>query len=157
MSSKFIDVFKEDKNAIERQLSKGQKLHEYIVEELKKPERFSKIDPEYLTKYSAWIAEELKITSTQLRKFYTYVKGIEQDAKYKQKLDSKINSKLKFLLPKLAGSVQKNKQEGVKVLYYVFEACTKKEKIQDIEDLKLFVEFFEAILDYHSTIDQGKN
>lgn len=59
--------------------------------------------------------------------------------------------KLKFLLPKLAGSSEK---ESLQDLYKIFGITIP--KIQTVKELRLFVEFFEAILDYHSTIDPKK-
>jgi len=137
---------------------------EAICNELEGEEGFSQLDPEIQEKlpaFAAWIAEEMKITPTQLRRFYTYVKSIERNAKpVDGKLDSKTQAKLMFLLPKLAGAanVKKEKEkESIKILHNLFSICIQKhKKIQNKDDLERFVEFFEAILDYHATFERKR-
>jgi len=112
-----------------------------------------------LPMFSAVIAEELskKITPTQLRRFYTYVKSIDRKNLNQNDNDSILDkAKLKFLLPKLAGSVEKKSQEGIKVLHRVFAECLHENRIDKVRDLRIFIEFFEAILDYHSTFKTQK-
>ena len=106
---------------------------------------------EQLPVFAAIISETIKVTPTQLRRFYTYVKSIDI-ANKDTKTDTITDSyKLKFLLPKLAGSSEK---ESLKDLYKIFGITIP--IIQTVKELRLFVEFFEAILDYHSTIDPKK-
>jgi CRISPR type III-A-associated protein Csm2 len=113
-----------------------------------------------LPMFSAVIAEELakKISPTQLRRFYTYVKAIDRK-NLNQQDDAVIldMAKLKFLLPKLAGSVEKKSQEGISVLHRVFAECLHGNRIEKVKDLRLFMEFFEAILDYHATFKPERN
>lgn len=114
---------------------------------------------ETLPSYSSVIAEELSknITPTQLRRFYTYVKSIDRKNLHQKDEDNIIDkAKLKFLLPKLAGSVEKKSQDGVKALHRVFAECLHGNRINQVKDFRLFIEFFEAILDYHSTFKPQK-
>jgi CRISPR type III-A-associated protein Csm2 len=155
MPNEFTEIFQD----IRRGYSGN--IVEAICRELEGEEGFSQLDQgtqEKLPAFAAWIAEEMKISPTQLRRFYTYVKSIERNAKIggEKKLDSKTRAKLMFLLPKLAGSVTKKEQEGIKVLHKIFSTCIQKNnKIQTKDDLESFVEFFEAILDYHATFERG--
>ena len=102
--------------------------------------------------YAASIAVTMKdISPTQMRRYYSYVKGIEQINRH---LNSETNDflqkyKLNLLLPKIAGS---SERKYLFDLYEVVEACIP--KIMDIGDMRAFVAFFEAILDYHSTIER---
>ncbi|MDM8549952.1 type III-A CRISPR-associated protein Csm2 [Desulfobacterales bacterium HSG2] len=110
---------------------------------------------EELPCYAAMIAEELhkkRITPTQLRRFYTYVKAIGQkNLHLKPDEEIKDKAKLKFLLPKLAGSVKRTEKSKIEPLYRVIASCLHDNRIQEVKDLELFIEFFEAILDYHET------
>ncbi|NTW89083.1 MAG: type III-A CRISPR-associated protein Csm2 [Desulfobulbaceae bacterium] len=106
--------------------------------------------------FAAAIAKDIgpKITPTQLRKFYTYVKSIEMSNKDKRigETDIRDKYKLRFILPKIAGSGEK---ERVKLqgLYEILAVCLLgRDKIQTVGDLRMFVEFFEAILDYHASL-----
>ncbi len=109
-----------------------------------------------LPRYAAMIAKELhnkRLTSTQLRRFYTYVKAIEQQNKdlADDNKNIKGKSKLSFLLPKLAGSVKQTDKDKVLPLYIVFDSCLNGKELENVGELRLFVEFFEAILDYFAT------
>ena len=112
---------------------------------------------EELPGYAAMIARELYnegkgITSTQLRRFYTYVKAIEQKNAHRKPEDGiEDKAKLRFLLPKLAGSVKRTDKSKIEPLYKVFASCLHDNRIQKVEELQLFVEFFEAILDFYET------
>lgn len=121
-----------------------------------------------LPDYAAWIAEEISpvqsnseekkiVTRNQLRRYYNYVKGIEQSVLMKEDSDTDISSqkaKLKFLLPKIAGS---SKADTLEPLYDVFAAIIISDRIKNVKDIRLFAEFFEAILDYHSTLQPKNN
>lgn len=134
----------------------GQNLPEVknVEEELKKLDSFKKNDLDKLPEYAAAVAKHIKVTSTQLRRFYTYVKGIEQANRLSPSDATDASRgfidkyKLRFLLPKLAGS---SERDSLRDLYKIFAVAIP--KINDVEDLRLFVEFFEAILDYHSTLN----
>lgn len=108
-----------------------------------------------LPAYAAWIAKATKtVRPTQLRRFYTHVKVLCRKARDEDtgSLDPRTKAKLKFLLPKLAGTVKK-KEEGLLNLYEVFALCIQTHnKIRCKADLDSFVDFFEAILDYHETV-----
>ncbi len=112
---------------------------------------------EMLPNYAAAVAKTIKVTSTQLRRFYTYVKSIEQANRMSLATATNASEgfidkyKLKFLLPKLAGS---SERDSLKDLYQIFAAAIP--KINSVADLRLFMEFFEAILDYHSTLNIKK-
>jgi len=112
---------------------------------------------EMLPNYAASIAKTINVTPTQLRRFYTYVKSIEQANRLSpEKATSasegfKDKYKLKFLLPKLAGS---SERDSLKQLYEIFAIAIP--KINTVGDLRMFVEFFEAVLDYHSTLNTKK-
>ena len=113
------------------------------------------LENDKLSEYAANIAKRLhksNISPTQLRRFYTYVKAIDRKNVGKQKKDAIVDeAKLKFLLPKLAGSAKRN-EEGIQNLYGVFEKCLRgKNRVSDVGSLRLLVEFFEAILDYRET------
>lgn len=133
-----------------------------VREELKNGDPFSAMDSDklyFLPAFAAWIAEAIQpLAPTQLRRFYTYVKRIERTAKDENGvLDRQSQAKLMFLLPKLAGNanVKKNEEkESLKILYDLFSICIiEGKKIQSRQDVEQFVEFFEAILDYHATFD----
>lgn len=114
-------------------------------------------DSEMLPNYAATVAKTIKVTSTQLRRFYTYVKSIEQANRMSAETATNASEgfkdkyKLKFILPKLAGS---SERDSLKELYQIFAAAIP--KINTVADLRLFMEFFEAILDYHSTLNTKK-
>jgi CRISPR type III-A-associated protein Csm2 len=155
MPNEFTKIFEEKRGEY------GKNIVDDICNVLTGKKGFSQLDQrtqENLPAFAAWIAEEMKITPTQLRRFYTYVKSIERNAKtINRQLDPKTKAKLMFLLPKLAGSVTKKEQEGIKVLHKVFSTCIQKNnKIQTKDDLESFVEFFEAILDYHATFERKR-
>jgi CRISPR-associated protein Csm2 len=112
-----------------------------------------------LPEYAAVIAKKMgggenKVTTTQLRRFYTYIKSIEMANRDKRPEDTDIidKYKLSFILPKIAGSGEKQ-QKSLKGLYDIFYVClVKRQKIKNIGDLRIFIEFFEAILDFHASL-----
>ncbi|MDX2129657.1 MAG: type III-A CRISPR-associated protein Csm2 [Chloroherpetonaceae bacterium] len=121
-------------------------------------QKFSELnDSDLLPNYAATVAKTIKVTSTQLNRFYRYVKSIEQANRMSNPDATTANDgfidkhKLKFLLPKIAGS---SERDSLKELYEIFAVSTP--KIKTVSDLRTFVEFFEAILDYHSTFDTKK-
>ena len=119
---------------------------------------FSSIDEydlEKLPEYAAVIAKKIEVTPTQLRRFYGYVKSIDlaNQQTNEDECNFKDKYKIKFILPKIAGS---SEHDNLKDLYKILSACVKKEKIKSIKDFRVFMEFFEAILDYHSAIDPIK-
>lgn len=112
-------------------------------------------------KYAAAIANGIgpKVTSTQLRRFYTYVKSIEMANRHNDPGSPEIRDKykLRFILPKIAGTGKKERDSLV-VLYEILGVCLEPmTKIQTVADLRVFVEFFEAILDYHTSRDKSEN
>lgn len=115
-------------------------------------------------KYAAAIAKGIgsKITSTQLRRFYTYVKSVDIANRHSDAASQEIKDryKLRFILPKIAGTGEKERK-SLKALYEILSVCVLDgNKIQTVADLRLFVEFFEAILDYHAAlpkIDSNSN
>ncbi|ABL66061.1 type III-A CRISPR-associated protein Csm2 [Chlorobium phaeobacteroides] len=120
----------------------------------------SEYELENLPKYAAVIAKAMKekkkpVTPTQLRRFYTYVKSIDLANKQTKEDEQNFKDKykLKFILPKIAGS---SECESLEDLYKVLNACVNGDKIITVKDLRLFMEFFEAILDYHSTFKTQK-
>lgn len=129
-----------------------------IVQEINSYSQFGSIDEyvlEKLPEYAAVIAQNIKVTPTQLRRFYTYVKSVDL-ANQQTKEDEhnfKDKYKLKFILPKIAGSSERDK---LRELYKILGACLRGGKIQSVRDLRVFMEFFEAILDYHSTFKPQK-
>ncbi len=130
-----------------------------IVVKINEVSRFGEIDEfdlEKLPEYAAVIAIEMKkpkkpVTSTQLRRFYTYVKSIDLANRQTNKDESNFKDKykLKFILPKIAGS---SERESLEDLYKILNACVTGDKIKSVKDFQLFMEFFEAILDYYSTL-----
>ena len=114
---------------------------------------------EKFPEFAAVIAKEMgnnKVTPTQLRRFYTYVKSVEMINRDKQPNDTSIidKYKLRFILPKIAGS---SERENLQHLYEILKSCLLGNKIQTVGDLRIFVEFFEAILDYHSSLPKKSN
>ncbi|NTW88343.1 MAG: type III-A CRISPR-associated protein Csm2 [Desulfobulbaceae bacterium] len=110
---------------------------------------------ENLYLYAAAIAKEMstEVTPTQLRRFYSYIKSIELVNRHQKDDAPQIidKYKLSFLLPKIAGSSERKKLQS---LYEVMKVCLSNNnggKIKTVADLRLFVEFFEAILDYHAS------
>lgn len=120
----------------------------------------SEYELESLPKYAAVIAKAMKekkkpVTPNQLRRFYTYVKSIElanrqTDA---EETNFKDKYKLRFILPKIAGS---SERESLDDLHKILAACIESSNIKTVKDLRIFMEFFEAILDYHSTFKPQK-
>lgn len=111
--------------------------------------------------YAAAIAKGIgsKITSTQLRRFYTYVKSIEMANRHNDSGSREIKDKykLRFILPKIAGTGKKER-DSLEGLYEILGVCLQNgTKIQTVADLRVFVEFFEAILDYHASRDKSEN
>ena len=109
-------------------------------------------------RFAAAIAKEIgpQITSTQLRRFYTYVKSVEMVNRHNDPASDKINDryKLRFILPKIAGTGEKERK-SLHGLYEILSICVLDgNKIQTVSDLRLFVEFFEAILDYHASLQK---
>ncbi len=146
MSNQFTEIYNNERQELDAIYTQ---LKSYTLKDLEN----------LLPMFSAVIAEELSknITPTQLRKFYTYVKSIDRKNLHQKEEDDIIDkAKLKFLLPKLAGSVEKKSQDGVKALHRVFAECLHGNRINQVKDFRLFMEFFEAILDYHSTFKPQK-
>ncbi|NTW70349.1 MAG: type III-A CRISPR-associated protein Csm2 [Chlorobiaceae bacterium] len=111
--------------------------------------------------YAAAIAKKIgtKITSTQLRRFYTYVKSIEMANRHYNPTSREIKDKfkLRFILPKIAGTGEKERK-SLHGLYEILSVCLLDgSKIRTVADLRVFVEFFEAILDYHASLDKSEN
>ena len=111
--------------------------------------------------YAAAIAQKIgtKITSTQLRRFYTYVKSIEMANRHYNPTSREIKDKfkLRFILPKIAGTGEKERK-SLHGLYEILSVCLLDgSKIRTVADLRVFVEFFEAILDYHASLDKSEN
>jgi CRISPR-associated protein Csm2 len=103
--------------------------------------------------YAASIAVTMKdVSPTQMRRYYSYVKGIEQINRHLVDNETrafKDKHKLILLLPKIAGS---SERKHLHDLYEIVAVCIP--KIMDVGDVRAFVAFFEAILDYHSTIER---
>lgn len=142
MGNVFLDIYQSTLNV------------DQIVGVINGFEQFSSLDESDLLKlpeYAAVIARNINVSPTQLRRFYSYVKSIEiANRKTKEDVsDFKDKYKLKFILPKIAGSSERDK---LKVLYKVLDACLNGGKINTVKDLRVFMEFFEAILDYHTTV-----
>ena len=111
--------------------------------------------------YAAVIAKSIgsKITSTQLRRFYTYIKAIEMANRHSDPGSHEIKDRyrLRFILPKIAGT-GKRERESLIDLYKILYVCLQEgNKIQTVADLRVFVEFFEAILDYHASLEKSGN
>ncbi len=104
--------------------------------------------------FAAAIAQYIgnTVTPTQLRRFYTYVKSIEMVNRHSAPHEFKDRYKLGFILPKIAGSSEGDK---LKPLYDIINECLP--KITTVSDLRIFVEFFEAILDYHASISKNNS
>jgi CRISPR-associated protein Csm2 len=112
------------------------------------------IEDQRLPCYAASIAVTMKkVTSTQMRRFYGYVKNIEQINRHlkNDRQDFEYKHKLMLLLPKIAGS---SERENLIELYEVIKSSIV--KIKDVGDVRAFVDFFEAILDFHSTLENKK-
>ncbi|NTV66823.1 MAG: type III-A CRISPR-associated protein Csm2 [Chlorobaculum sp.] len=129
-----------------------------IVQKINNLGQFGSIDDcelERLPEYAAVIAQNIKVTPTQLRRFYTYIKSVDLVNLHtdKEECNFKDKYKIKFLLPKIAGS---SEYEKLKELYKILGACVLGEKIKSVKDFRMFMEFFEAILDYHSTFKSQK-
>lgn len=136
---------------------------EEIIEDICTFRSFGSIaenDLENLPKYAAVIATAMikrkkPVTPNQLRRFYTYIKSI--DLANLQTQETEVNFKdkykLKFILPKIAGS---SERENLEDLYKILNACVSENKINSVKDFRIFMEFFEAILDYHSTFKSQK-
>lgn len=132
-----------------------------IKNELKEISSFSQASPQIKERFylfAAVVAKEMgsEITTTQLRRFYTYVKSVDLANRSKQADREDITDKYKlhFILPKIAGSSEKEKLHG---LYEILSVCLSSHnggKIKTVLDLRLFVEFFEAILDYHASLQK---
>lgn len=117
-------------------------------------------DREMLPEFAAVIAKAMHnkkkpVTPTQLRRFYTYIKSIDlaNQQTPEEITNFKDKYKLKFILPKIAGS---SERESLEDLYKILNACITGNKIQSVKDFWIFMEFFEAILDYHSTFKPQK-
>ena len=144
--SKYIDLCGEPK-----------KLDE-ILKKIRNADPFKQLldDPDVVC-YAASIAKNMdKVTPTQMRRFYGYVKSIEQVNRGRDDIEIVIlqKARLKLLQPKIAGS---SERKHLTELYEVVKECVEDGKIVDVGDMRAFVAFFEAILDYHSTIDHKKD
>ena len=134
---------------------------EEIKNELKEMTSFSKASSQIKERFylfAAVIAKKIgsKITTTQLRRFYNYVKSVDLANRSKKGDSEDITDKYKlhFILPKIAGSSEKEKLHG---LYEILSVCLSSHnggKIKTVLDLRLFVEFFEAILDYSASLQK---
>lgn len=134
---------------------------EFITSEIGKKKRFAEFQKD--TSYSLVIfayatAKQLaeKLKPTQLRRFYTYVKKLQYKVGPQEiNLPPEVLAGLAFLPPKLAGaSIRKGE---VKPLFKVISACLANGKITTKPDYDYFVEFFEAILDYHQVLSKEKS
>ena len=117
---------------------------------------FQNADPDLLVTFSFAVAKMLsnKLKPTQLRRFYHYVKNLQNKIPISDGpdglLSNPVKARLKFLPPKLAGT--SSKKSEVEPLYKVISACLYKDKIMTKGDFEYVVEFFEAILDYHQVL-----
>jgi len=135
---------------------------DFIVREIGKKKHFAEFQKDTsnsLVVFSYAIAkqlEEKKLKPTQLRRFYTYVKKLQYKVGPQEKdLPAKVLVGLAFLPPKLAGA--STKKDEVKPLFKVISACLANRKITTKPDYDYFVEFFEAILDYHQVLSKSKS
>lgn len=89
------------------------------------------------------------IKSTQLRKFFDYVKQIERDLKDKQVWDDEITARFSLLRPKLAYA----KARGLvpDSFFRFIDMCMNKVKGSDdkVKAYTKFIQFLEAIVAYH--------
>ncbi len=118
---------------------------------------FQNTNPDLLVILSYAVARILsnnKLKPTQLRRFYHYVKNLQNKIPRSDEpadlLPDTVKARLKFLPPKLAGASSKKRE--VEALYKVISACLDRDKIRSKGDFEYFVEFFEAILDYHQVL-----
>ena len=92
------------------------------------------------------LAQQLKraeLKSAQIRKIYGTVKDLEMRFRTEKKIEE---DDVVLLRPKRAYAA--NKKGEVRPLQEVLDACIK--KINDYKDFERFVDFFEAILAYHT-------
>ncbi len=112
----------------------------------------------YEKKDIAWYAASVafilqKITPNQMRRFYDYVKRLELVNRSRGDEDDIYQKyKIQMLLARIAGS---SERENLLGLYKIVQRCIG--KISDVKDLRAFVDFYEAILDYHATYKTEKN
>ena len=102
-------------------------------------------DAKHLVTDAEALAKELRgdLKSAQIRKIYGTVKGLEMKFKNPQMFNP---DDVTMLRPKLAYAA--NKKPEVRPLQRVLDACI--QKIKTADDFKRFVNFFEAILAYHT-------
>lgn len=90
-------------------------------------------------------AEEFKVSESQIRKFYAYVKEIERDSDKDNNTFDKV--KLYLLIPKIAYSAKRN--NVTPKFQKTFEKLIKEIKTkEDFDKFVNFVKFFEAIIAY---------
>ncbi len=149
------------KNNFQKQNGEFQPNLKFIIAEIGKKEHFAdfQTDPQSnLVVFSYAIAKKLSedLKPTQLRRFYTYVKKLQYKVEpHETNLPPEVLAGLAFLPPKLAGA--STRKGEVKPLFKVISACLANEKIKTKPDYDYFVEFFEAILDYHQVLSKEKS
>lgn len=95
---------------------------------------------EYLTSGK----DGIKLTTSQLRKFYGEVKRMQLNG-----YDDSDNSEFKLLKPKLAYAVgrRQNKDNKIKDLYEIISSAI--DQVHNKTDFDNFIKMFEAIVAYH--------
>ncbi|MCO5232086.1 MAG: type III-A CRISPR-associated protein Csm2 [Chitinophagales bacterium] len=95
----------------------------------------------------------LKLSTTQLRKFFGELKGLEANTS-----SNNFNvAKVKMIKPKLAYAVGKEKSQNPKIndLYIEFERAIN--GISEYTHFKNFIQLFEAVVAYHKYFENNKN
>ena len=95
------------------------------------------------TGYSNKIATEKhsKITATQLRKFYDMLKTAEMEEKFENKRNA-----IYRILPQMAYAAGRNNLD--RNFYKLMCACINQEKLNNDNDIKVLIDFYESIIAY---------
>lgn len=126
-----------------------------IIQAIKEKKSFKDVlvaDFAPANQWSDQIAKSLgdKMKTTQLRKFFTSIKSMEQKTKDKDKNDTFSDPSLYMLLPYLAYAKARNLI--VPQFYNLLKEIIgdgKNGKIRTVEDFHRFVKFMTAIVAYH--------
>ena len=123
---------------IKRLLSSKQTLSELY----KNPENIENLT-DALEKFGNFLANRLKIKTTQIRKFYESLKRIDLESS--RKSEDEIRIEVLKLKPILAYAV--GRQRNIRPFYEVINEAIS--RVKGKEDFKNFVELVKAIVAYH--------
>ena len=134
-------------NGRSRGRDQGQRVAEEIAGEIKKLDSLAELEAaalvEYGEKMGDFLANQVRLKTTQIRKFLDAVNKISAEGLDKE--DEFFRERTILLKPKLAYAA--GRQDEVKPLMTVLDPCM--DRVEDGKDFDRFARFVESIVAYH--------